>query len=306
MKLFLKIIKLALILFCFIGVEQLCKLKTRGFCIEKIKSSLPYCPDWETRSDNLSSQREVDQILDQPFYFLGSGHECYSFISEDKLTVIKLFKLNVRYAYAHKALRTKDSPENSSYNPIARYWKRVKAEQRERIHKTLSSAKYACDNLNNETGIIYLHLNDTHPFDKPLHIQDNLGIEYTVDLNKSKFLLQKKAELVIPKLTSLIKNNKLNEAKECIDSLLNLIISRSKKGFADIDPNLETNFGFVGNRAIVIDSGSFIRDDFHKNPCIYKKEILCETFKLKLWLEKESPELLNYFKDRVISIVQNE
>ena len=144
-----------------------------------------------------------------------------------------------------------------------------------------------------------MHLNDTDNFKKKLQIEDNLGIKYSIDLNTSKFLLQKKAELIIPKLKSLIEKKDIEQAKQCLDSLLSLIVQRSKKGFADIDSNIETNFGFVGNQAVVIDAGSFIQDDFHKIPHIYKNEILCETFKLKLWLEKHSPDLLNYFTDRL-------
>ncbi len=299
MKALINLFKALFALLLLVGVEQLCKLKTRGFCIEKIKSDLPHNPDWEISCS--IDQSQLDLIFDQPFYFLGSGHECYSFVSKDEQTVIKFFKLNVRYAYVHKALKM----ENPIFS-VRRYWKKVKDIQRDRIHNTLESATFAYGNLKDETGIFYLHLNDTSHFNRSLRIQDNLGINYEVDLDRSKFLLQKKADPTISKLTTLLKNKRIDDAKQCVDSLLNLIMNRAKKGFADVDPNLETNFGFVGNDAIVIDSGSFIADDFHKRPHIYKKEILCQTFKLKLWLEKHSPELLNYFLDRINFIVQNE
>src|SRR2546428_4046403 len=77
---------------CFIAVERFCHHQTEGFRVHKIASTLPYDPKWDVAPLSADEQLAVDKALDQPFTFLGSGGQCYAFLSQDQTTVIKFFK----------------------------------------------------------------------------------------------------------------------------------------------------------------------------------------------------------------------
>ena len=68
----------------YIGLEQLIDLQTKGFCLQKIiANDLPYIPQWETANLSEEKMEEIDLILKQPFKLIGSGSECFAFVSED-------------------------------------------------------------------------------------------------------------------------------------------------------------------------------------------------------------------------------
>jgi hypothetical protein len=296
----------------FIGLQQLIELKTRGFCLQKIQADdLPFQAQWEIPPLSLEEQQEIAILLSQPYTLLGSGSECFAFVSADGTTVIKLFKLDhARPVYFQKGLFLEDYSALAgtlSDHPLTRiklsqpwdkWLKRFLGIREFRIQRTFSSLKLAYDELKQETGLLYLHLNPTTHFGRNLILYDASGIKHEIDLDSARFFLQKRAEPVEQHFAKLKKQQADALAEASIDSLIQLILERCKKGYADRDI-LDRNLGFIGTQAIEIDSGSFTKNPRMKEPWIYKQEIFYATLELKTWLTNHYPEMVGYLERKV-------
>ncbi len=284
--------KFLILIFSLIAIERFCHHQTEGFSLHKIASSLPYDSRWEVPSLPKEEQAGIDNILDQPFYFLGSGGQCYAFLSQDRTTVIKFFK--------HHHMRPVSWLNRISLPGFLDQYRLNIIDSREkRFQQIFGSCKIAYDDLKEETGLIYLHLNKTDRLHKHLTLIDKLGIAHPIDLDQTEFVLQKWADLAYVTLHRLMKKGDLDEVKACLNSLLNLIATRSKRGIADKDPIIKRNFGFIGTRSVEIDLGSFTRDPFLSKPYRYKRELFYETIQLKNWIHKRYPELDGYLNEQL-------
>jgi hypothetical protein len=131
---------------------------------------------------------------------------------------------------------------------------------------------------------------------------DRLGIHYQVQLDSTIFLIQKKAELIFPKLAQLLEKNEIGKAKRMISQIMRLIANRAQKGITDKDAILEKNYGWLIDKAIHIDVGRFAEDKRLCSVINTKHEIVRITHSLKEWLEKNSPELLNFYEKELKEI----
>jgi hypothetical protein len=291
--------KAILVLGLFLGLQQIIELRTRGFYLQKIRETdLIAHPGWDT-SD--ADQHNLPSILDQPFTFLGAGSECFAFLSQDKTTVIKFFKLDIlRPVYISRGLFSEDHSGNagtisSLYHTmpsgIDGPAKRILGMREFRIARTFDSLKLSYDHLKEETGLIYLHLNPTSHFHKNLTLLDPNGIAHRIDLNTTRFYLQKSAIPLETHLLALKERQEHERAKRCVASLCSMIIDRCRKGFADRDP-YNKNFGFIADQAIEIDTGSFLPDPRIKETRFIKEELFYVTLELRKWAQNNYPELL--------------
>jgi hypothetical protein len=264
-------VNLSLFFCCFTHIERFCHRQTEGFRLGHIASDLPYNPSWET------SALIETQLLEQPFHFLGSGGQCYAFLSEDGTTVIKFFK--------HHHMR----PDS---------WIQ-KEEKHKRLETLFTSCALADRALKEETGLIYTHLNPTSCFKKTLTLIDKIGVAHEIDLDHTTFVLQKRATLLYDTLLEAIDQHQMQKGKEIIDSLVHLLITRCKKGIADHDPHVKRNFAWLENRVIELDVGSFYPHPFLSDPAAYKPQIAHELRKLKSWLEVRCPELADFLSTKL-------
>lgn len=291
--------KLFLLCFIFYSVERFCHKQTEGFRTHKIASDLAFDPKWSIPSLTDNQLIDLKTELDQPYYFLGSGGQCYAFISEDKEYVIKFFK--------HHHMRPNHwadhLPAPAFLKPLQKKFLDFRLNLLDRI---FSSFKLAYDHLKEETALVYLHLNKTDLFHQKLIIYDKLGIDHQIDLDKTTFALQKKASLAFPTLKMLYQNKNLEQAKRCINSLVDLIIIRSKRGIFDQDPHLKRNFAFIEDKAIEIDLGSFSFNPYLKRPNYWKKEIFFETIQLKKWTKKHCPDLFPFVESLILEKISEE
>jgi hypothetical protein len=284
-------LKVLLLIICFLAVERFCHKQTKGFTIAKISSNLPLNPDWEIPPLSEKEQKELEKILDQPFFFLGYGGQSYAFLSKDKTTVIKFFK--------HHHMRPHPIPKKI---PLPSFLDRFLQAQEYKLYQIFGSCKLAYDDFKEEAGLIYLHLNKTQHFNKKIKIVDNLGIAHFLDIDSMTFVIQKKAELFFEKIKGHAQAKDAQGMKNAINSLIDLILARCQKGIKDIDTGLKRNFGFIGNAAAAIDIGSFIKDDTLKDPSNYKKELIAKTKRLNHWLNKHCPEYEHYYHERLQTI----
>lgn len=267
--------KTFLFLIVFFTIERFCHRQTHGFRLHKIQSNHEYNPFWEIHQNSLPHE-----ALSQPYHFLESGGECYAFSSKDEKYVLKFFK--------HHHMREKKWHDSLPFL-------KTKDKRKKRLETLFSSCKIAQDRFQNETGLIYLHLNQTENLNIQLKIFDAIGVLHHLDLDQITFALQKKASLAYPTLTHLIEAGELEAAKTRLSSLIQLMIARSKAGIADHDPR-KRNFGFVGDQAIEIDLGSFSINEELKTSKETRRALYRETIKLRRWVKKYHPELTDFLK----------
>jgi hypothetical protein len=292
-------LKVLLFVALIVGIERFCHKQTEGFRLHKIASTLPFNPNWEVTSLSPEETAQVDAILDQRFFFLASGGQSYAFVSEDGQTILKVFKQH--HLRTWKWLKSFPLPQ-----ALHHYRRKFVRKREQKLPFFFTSCKIAFEDFKDRTGLLYLHLNKTAHLKKQLTIVDKLGIAYSIDLDSTEFALQKKAELAYPKLERLAKAGQLDTAKECLNSLLELILERSKRGISDRDPNIRRNIGFIGNHAVEVDLGSFSKDPFLMRTYAYKAELYYQTLGLKDWVKEHFFSLYPYLNERIEFLLQQE
>ena len=265
------LLKLALFIAVFSWSGHFCRKKTDGFTIGKISSTLAPNPAWNVSEPNLD---EIKPVLNQKFHYLARGAQSYVFASEDGKYVLKFF--------SHHHMR---APLWLKMLPFEKMQLRAQ-KLNAKLGKDFSSYKIAYEELKDETGLVYLHLNKTSTLNSTIHIVDKLGIEHTLPADGMEFLIQKKADLLYPALDYLAQSGKADEAKALITELVQLLERRCRKGIFDKDPDLNTNFGVLEGHPIQIDIGRFKR-----NSVALKTEVVRITDNLHQYLMLRYPEL---------------
>lgn len=285
---------LALATIACIALQKFCRSKTDGFAISKISSNLPYNPDFATRPISESELQKVEEILSQPFHYLGKGAQCYAFVSDDDQYVIKFFRL-------HNLL----TPEWFVNMPLPSFLQSYRKEKIQRkfgeFFRDFLSYKIAFDSLQEDTGLIYVHLNKTDVLHKKITLFDKIKIQHSVDLDSMEFLLQKKADLFYPALHKLIQEGKREEVKANVKELIHFLAKRSSLGLYDKDPDINTNFGVCNGKPLQIDVGRFRPDATRTQPDVYISDIIRVTENLQQWLEAQDKDL----SDSLIEEIQN-
>ena len=293
------------------GLKQFCEKKTLGFCLQKIQASdLPHNPEWEVPPLAEKELSNISTLLNQPYRLIGYGSECFAFESQDGTTIIKLYILSLgRYMYFKRGLLVEDHQElagSISRHPLlslplaGKYdvWRKKVLGLREyRLNRTFISTCLAFKELKEETGLIYVHLNDTDSFKNRLKITDKLGIAYEIDLDKAKFSIQKKATPLKKYLKRSINTGNSQAIKDCLDSFLQFIVKRCEKGYSDRDILMQ-NFGMLNDQLIEIDVGSFSHMSSSQKNRALKKELFFATRELHKWLEEHAPAYCVYLNEQ--------
>lgn len=241
-----RIILVLLLIFSLTGCSR-----PKGFTIKKITSLHEAAPEWEV--ENSLSRGELDAMMNQPYTYLGSGNHTYAFGSEDGHYVIKFFKQ--KHMKTHTWVDVLPIPAKRIFYPMGKIDRRIKERE-----ESFTSYKIAFEELPEETGILYLHLNKTKHLKIPLTLIDQNGESFTLDLDSMEFLVQKRADLAFQYLQKLYKEGQVEEAEQAIVSLLDVVAKRSQKGIYDKDLQLFKNFGFSRGQAMEIDIGEYRRD----------------------------------------------
>ncbi len=269
------------------GANELYQKKTRFGLLAKF-SAPTFSPseEWEIPPLSSEEQKEVDAILSQKFTYLARGSQAFAFISEDGKYVLKLFKQH------------KWHPKNVlgyvplPFNPFYKDYLVRKQKQ----HGVLSSCKTALLHVKEDTGVLYAHLNPTPVHSAPMTLVDKHGKAWTLNLSKSCFLLQKRADLFYPHVEALMGKGDLEGAKEAITSTLKLLDRFIDLGVFENNAILRKNFGFINNRAIQFDIGKFKFDAGRKRD---KKEIRVAAKNFRRWVGKNYPELNSHFDEKL-------
>lgn len=293
---FKRIFLLIILVGALYGIGRLYYVFTAGFTIGNISSDLAYDPRWETHPLSLEERNQIEKVLNQEYTYLGKGCQAYVFASPDGQYVLKFFK--------YQRFRPQPWLNLFTFIPAIESYQQKKAiEKKGRLERVFRSWKLVYEKLKNETGVVYVHLNKTSHLNMPLVLHDKLGGTHRLDLDKMEFLVQKRAEMLCPKIESLMADHREKQASQIIDRLFSMLISEYERGYADNDHALMQNTGVLDGYPIHIDVGQFIYNDIVKDPKIYKQEIYDKMYKLRVWLEKHYPELALHLKARLIDLL---
>lgn len=207
-----------------------------GFSEDKISSSLPVHPQWQVPVP--AGAAEIKEILGSSFKFLGEGAQAFAFESADGKYVLKFFKMR------------RFSPSTADYLCPHVVRRRLK-----NLRWVFNGYKIAYDNFRQDTGLIFIHLAKTDYLKQKATVIDDKGVEHHIDLDKTEFVLQEKAELLFDRLAKIHKAGDQLRVQQSIADVLALVKRRIDKGYADRDKGVSNNYGFVGERAIQLDIG---------------------------------------------------
>ena len=280
---------LALVLCVYL--QKFCRSKTDGFALSKITSDMPYHKEFETLPLASAELDSIRSILGQPFHYLGKGAQCYAFVSADDKYVLKFFRLQ----HLRPSQWLVKMPLLESYKQ-----EKMKAKF-EDLSRDFISYKIAYEQLKEQTGLIYVHLNKTDLLHQKITLFDKIRIKHSIDMDSMEFLLQKKADLFYPAVKEMLALGKKAEIKECVKELIYFLAYRSSLGIYDKDPDINTNFGICEGKTLQIDVGRYRLDPTRKDPSLYIDDITRVTDNLRQWLEAEDPEL----SDSLLQEIEN-
>ncbi|NGX43364.1 MAG: hypothetical protein K940chlam7_01660 [Chlamydiae bacterium] len=282
-KRFLWLCLLALVLF---GVGRLGFWVTEGFHEGNITSDFTYDLRWDTRPLSNGEKSLVNEILSQEFTYLGKGCQSYVFLSKDNKYVLKFFK--------YQRFRPKFYLKWFSSIPAVENLRQAKIVKKQRkLEGVYSGWKIAFDDLQTETGVLYVHLNKTENQLPVLTFYDKLGITHQLEMDRMEFLIQRTATMLCPELDTMMAKGETDKAKELLTQLLQMVLSEYHRGFADNDHALMQNTGVLDRKPIHVDVGQFVKDDAMRDPENYHQELFNKTYKFRIWLKKY-PELLSH------------
>lgn len=270
----------------FIGIDRFVHHKSNNFSLDKITTYHSFSEEWTIPPLPAEEQKNLDQILNQKFTYYSKGSQSYVFISEDKKYILKFLK-------QHK-LRPKSwlAYIPLSFNPY--YQEQI--FKRKKCRSTFNACKTAFLELKKEAGLIYVHINNTPDLNKKVTIFDKSGERHVVDIDKTSFYVQKRAQLIYSRISELMHNGDVAGAKQIITSVFSLIDFLGKKGVVDNDPILRKNFGLIDDIAVQIDIGKLRIDPVRQHNLAYKQEVGSITNSFKIWLNKNYPELSDHFE----------
>ncbi|MBS0647727.1 MAG: hypothetical protein JSS10_00710 [Verrucomicrobia bacterium] len=196
------------------------------------------------------AQKQAAEILHQKFTYLGYGGQMTAYESEDHQYVIKFFNPRAIIRKSWFRQFSKWRRVNS-----LRWIKNTYFRQEERLLRNFHRYAMAFQDLKEESGLIYVHLDPSTSLSQKLHLVDKEGAEHEMELDKCPFVLQKKVELTMHHLGRLLKEGAHEQAKESVEQIYQLFLSRAQKGYTDRLQTLHKNYGFFKGRAIQLDVG---------------------------------------------------
>lgn len=196
------------------------------------------------------SKESISKILDQKFFYLRCGKQMTAFESEDHKYVIKFY-----------------NPRTFIKDSWFSDWRKLKRlcsmkwissayiKRKQRLSKLSRRNRLAFQDLREESGLLYIHLNDATMIPKTITVLDKEENSVALDLRKCPFVLQTKVELATKYFDRLLKEGKIDEVKVALANLADLFVSRASKGYSDHIQTLHNNYGFIDGKPIQLDFG---------------------------------------------------
>lgn len=256
-----------------------CIHRVKGFCYKKIHSLYGYESRWDFGPPNGEQEALLDRIAAQPFYLLGSGKECYAFVSEDGEIVVKFFK--------QKHMRTQYLLNYLPLSPELRMIRNETLNRHSHRRKLLfQSYQLAYERLQDYSGVLFLHLTKTDYLKRAMTIVTPKKKKILLKLDDMEFLVQRRAFPIFHQI----------EGEETVDAILNYLSVRNERGIGDKDINCERNLGMLNGKVFQVDIGELYPTLPRK---VAKEELITATLDLKAYLERKHQKLADYLDDAI-------
>jgi hypothetical protein len=291
-KTFPRFVHLLWILLVVVAARGSYYLLSDGFSVSKIKNTFPVTAEWQLPAPGPKEQKLLSSICAEEFRYLGKGSQVYAFISQDNQYVLKLFKCyHMKPVDWIAKIPLPQSLDTSRAIALEKRYKKVAT--------SLQSYKIASKLLRRECELISVEILPTAAIDQEVTLYDKMGRKHVINLGDYGYIMQKRADLIYPKLSYWIAHGDLDSAKKAISSMVALIVERSRKGIQDSDPDLHKNAGLIDTTAVFIDLGSFHMNPEAKTEALYTGDLLKISNRLREWLEKQSPELAVHLEHEI-------
>ncbi len=285
MRTTLTLLKTAVCVAFSFGLATFCEYKTQGFRYYHLRSNIPNRLSWDIPTPPIES---ITPLLTQEFSYLSQGDQSYVFIGQDQKTILKFFK--------HDHLSPIQLVKKLPLGEKSIHLLHLKVRS---LDPVLESVKIAYESLQEETGLLYVHLNKTENTLPTINLIGPLGIRYQIALDSTEFALQQKGTLLFPHIKKLLINQQIPEAKHHIRQLMQSLSCRCDKGIRNVDHSAHRNIGQINGRIMELDIGSYIIDPSVKEETGKTIELLGHTQRIKRWLKKYSPELLTFYESQI-------
>lgn len=273
-----------LLLFIATALTLLALYRIDGFYLSKIQGPL-------AQGTAIIPNSECLGILHQPFHYLARGRQCFVFISADGQTVIKFLN------YSRFSL-----PKWINLFPWLHYWEMwlvvMEDKRRLRFEATINSFQMAMNELQEETGIVYLHLQQGGHL-PILDVVDRAHRTHHVDLNRTAFILQKKATPIYEELDERFRMGGEAALNEALQSFVSFLQKRCALHLADDDRDVGINFGFHHGNAMLLDPGRLFLDPTLANKLRVEREIRIASKRLRKWLIQNHPESVSFLDQQI-------
>lgn len=263
-------------------IKQQHRAAVNQFSIASIQFALPTNPAWDIPPLNKAQQEAINGILLQRFTYLGKGSRSFAFLSEDGQYVLKFFKS--RYHTPHWAVRFLPS-----FFPFKSYKERKM--KKVSLDTVLNGYKIAYDHDREGTGLVHIHLNPNDTYRYPtITLTDKQGIPHLIDLNQTRFVLQKKVQEFTHVLDILLKSGNVALAKQRIIQVFDLYLAHYRKGLYDLGTGILKNNGFIDDKPIHFDVGKMTLNSNRCDPHCQYKRLMEMTKTIDRWLLKNYPQ----------------
>lgn len=256
---------------------------TDDFRLANITHPMPYEKTWEVSSLSSAEEQHLNDLLQQPFTYIGKGAQSYVFESQDGKYVLKFFKF--------KHLRPSiflDSLPSIGY--LKTYKEKQAARKQRKLFGVFNAYKLAYDVDKKESGLVFIQLNVEGNPQRSVTIIDKIGIQRTIDLQHYPFILQEKGETLRVVIDRLLKNGDVEMAKKRLNQILDMYAQEYQKGIYDHDHGVMQNTGFIDDRPIHLDVGKLTRKEEMRQTHYAKQDAQLVIDKMKAWVKRHYPQ----------------
>ena len=263
------------------GIDRFIHSKSHRFSLPKISAIQESAQACDMQPFSAEKKKELDAIFSQTFTFFAKCNYTYLFLSEDHKYIIKFLK---RDAFDPKSwlayIPVSFNPYHQDYNQ--------KCEEKSKIFLAF---KMAFNEFKEETSLVYMHIDTITQLHRRLAIVDREGKRYKVDVDKTNFYIEKRAQLLCPKIADLMRNKEEERAKQLITSVFAHVNFLVRRGFFDPELTLCKNLGVIEDKVVQLAIGKLYPVT---NGCTQLTQGLNS---LRSWLERNYPELLSHFDE---------
>ncbi|HEY2811289.1 MAG TPA: hypothetical protein VGJ00_07885 [Rhabdochlamydiaceae bacterium] len=279
---------------CDAAIDEIMSTLYIDPCALSMTSFHLYEAKWEVHALSAQEKKVVLNALSQPYRYLTTGGQSFVYASEDGKYILKFFREKIF-----------SLPKDSGTQSLWTRWEKEKKSKqrlakRERIY---SAYALSFQKLAQETGILFVHLNQTQDLQKSLNLYDPLGRPFSVELDECDFILEKRAVSLQDHLDSLLEQGEVKQAGEALKSLLEMHYLFYQKGVRNRDKDILHNFGFVDGQPVLFDVGRLLSCDA-KSKEKYQKKLKKILPDFRIWIAKHYPILIPYCDSAIATLTE--